>query len=202
MFTGLIEEVGVLERIWTVGDGGRRLNVRANLSRELTRGDSLAVQGVCLTVAAVQGLRVTLEAVGETVRRTTILGWRSGRRVNLEQALRVGDRLGGHVVTGHVDGTARLITKKKQAEGLYLTVQPDTALLPYLAPQGSVALDGVSLTIAGREGNTFRVSLVPTTLEKTTLGERRPGDELNIEIDPLARYVASLLTGRQTKATD
>jgi riboflavin synthase len=202
MFTGLIEEVGILERIWTVGAGGRRLIVRAGVSRELVRGDSLAVQGVCLTVAAVEGLRTTLEAVGETVRRTTIVHWKSGRRLNLEQALKVGGRLGGHMVTGHVDGTARLVSTKEEAEGLYLTVQPDAALLPYLAPQGSVALDGVSLTIAGRQGNAFRVSLVPTTLEKTTLGERRPGDELNIEIDPLARYVASLLADRKTTATD
>ncbi len=196
MFTGLIEEVGTLERIWTVGSGGRQLTVSAELSVELTKGDSLAVQGVCLTVVSVDGRRTTLEAVGETVGRTTIPRWRSGHRVNLERALKLGDRLGGHMVSGHVDGVARLVGGRRQAEGLYLSVEPDRGLLRYLAPQGSVALDGVSLTIAEQEGNTFRVSLVPTTLEKTTLGDRKPSDVLNIEVDPLARYVERLLAHR------
>jgi riboflavin synthase len=196
VFTGLIEEVGVVERVTRLGTGGRQLTVKASLCGELSKGDSLAVQGVCLTVTRVTGKRAILDAVGETVQRTTLRNLRAGQQVNLEQALRVGDRLAGHMVSGHVDGIAVFAKTERRAGGLYLVVRPEEALLRYLAPQGSVALDGVSLTIATRQREIMAVSLIPETLRATTLAQRRSGDELNLEVDPLARYVENLLKHR------
>jgi riboflavin synthase len=198
MFTGLIEEIGVIEEVGPVGGGGKRITFKASLCGELDWGESIAVQGVCLTVVHVQERerRATVEAVGETMGRTTLRKWRRGLRVNLERALKLGDRLGGHMVTGHVDGIATMLGMRRQAGGVYMTVRTPANCLQYVAPQGAVALDGVSLTIAGRDRDTMVISLIPETLRSTTLAERKRGDELNLEVDPFARYLENLLEQR------
>lgn len=196
MFTGIIEARG---RVAAADLRGRTLELVADLGElaaGLRPGDSVAVSGPCLTVAGLDGSRARFQAVGETVSRTTLGGWRPGREVNLERALPVGGRLGGHFVTGHVDGRARLLAASAagDGDGAELDFSAPAGCEPLIAEKGSVALDGVSLTVARLlPGGGFRVALVPHTLRATTLGALRPGGEVNFEADVLARYAARLL---------
>ena len=172
------------------------------MAGRLEVGASLAVSGVCLTVTELGedgdgGPRSVVELSPETLARTTLGDLAEGDAVNLEPALRVGDPLGGHWVQGHVDGTVALLGRDEDdGEHSTFIVELPPALAPYLVEKGSVALDGVSLTVARRWADRFTVALVPHTLEVTTLGERRPGDRLNLEVDVLAKYVEGLLAGR------
>ncbi|HNQ36032.1 MAG TPA: riboflavin synthase [bacterium] len=182
MFTGIIQDLGRVERI-----AAGRLRLRTALAG-LEAGESVAVNGVCLTVTGT-GAAAEFDLSPETRRRTALGRLRPGDRVNLERALRLSDRLGGHLVTGHVDGVARILTVRRTGTGRELSVAFPGRLRPYLAVKGSVALDGVSLTIAGLTGAKLTVALIPFTLEQTTLGGKRPGETLNIEVDALARYL-------------
>jgi riboflavin synthase len=192
MFSGIIEEVGEIVEAQPISKL-LRLKVRAQRVLEGTKvGDSIAVSGVCLTVVALGPDCFTVELAQETLRRTAPR-WHEGARVNLERALALGDRIGGHWVTGHVDGVARVVRVHREPGAWDVWFAPPRALWPYLAPKGSVALDGVSLTVAGVEEGAFWVTLIPHTLEHTTFEELHEGAEVNLEVDLLARYVAALL---------
>jgi riboflavin synthase len=193
MFTGIVEETGRVVRA-EPARGGRALAVEARAVIEGMRpGDSVAVNGCCLTATAVGPDRFDVEMVPETLARTTLGRLRVGDRVNLERALRAGDRFGGHFVQGHVDGVGTVVACEPEGNGRRLFVELPGGLLPYVAEKGSIALDGTSLTVAGVSGPRVEVALIPHTLAVTVAGTYRPGDALNVEVDLIARYVARLV---------
>jgi len=195
MFTGIIREVGKVAAVRR--ERGLRLGINApGLAPTLTPGDSVAVNGVCLTAESVtaDGFQATVQP--QTARLSTLDELAPGVPVNLEPALRVGDPLGGHMVAGHVDGVGTLVSSRREGESLLLAIRPPEELLRYLPERASVAVDGVSLTVAHAGPQDFTVSLVRYTLEETTLASRRPGARLNLEVDMLARYLERLLEAR------
>jgi riboflavin synthase len=197
VFTGLIEEMGTVEAIRDDG-GALRFSISCpSLVEGMSIDDSVAVEGVCLTVVALRDVGFDTVAVEETLRKTTLGGLRPGSRVNLECALRPMDRLGGHFVQGHVDGVGRVSAWQTQKGGRLLTVELPADLMRYVIPKGSIAIDGVSLTVARLSGNQITISLIPHTLEKTTLGMKRVGDPVNVETDLLGKYVERLLAGSE-----
>ncbi len=200
MFTGIVTDVGEVARVEERG-ALRRLAIRCSYPLEsLALGASIACSGTCLTVVAMhgEGERAIFEvdAAAETLALTTVDGWRDGTRINLERALKIGDELGGHIVTGHVDGIARLVSREDFDGMARLVFEAPHALARFIAPKGSVALDGVSLTVNEVEGDRFGVLIIPHTLKVTTLGERKSGDGVNIEVDLMARYAARLAEAR------
>ncbi|MHA6804887.1 riboflavin synthase [Salinifilum ghardaiensis] len=189
MFTGIVEELGTVVAV-EPHEAGSRLTVSGPLvTGDARHGDSIAVNGVCLTVVEVVGDRFTVDVVEETLRRSSLRGGVVGDRVNLERAMALGDRLGGHIVQGHVDGTAAV--RGIDAEGLTRFDLP-AELARYVVEKGSITLDGVSLTVASLGETDFGVALIPTTEELTTLGGRTAGDVVNIEVDVLAKHVERL----------
>ena len=170
-------------------------------TEEVALGASIACSGPCLTVVAVEPGAFSVEASAETLACSTLGDWVEGSPVNLERALRLGDELGGHLVSGHVDGVAQLIERRPEGDSVRFTIEAPIELMRYIAPKGSVALDGVSLTINEVEGSRFGVNLVPYTLAHTSLGDAAPGQRMNLEIDPIARYVARLLGPRADERT-
>ncbi|HYZ78739.1 MAG TPA: riboflavin synthase [Gaiellaceae bacterium] len=193
MFTGIVRERGRLVR----RDGGAEgvlLEVEAPETAATTAvGDSIALDGCCLTAIEVADGRIAFHAVPETIRRSTLDRLTPGEELNVEPALRAGEALGGHYVQGHVDGVGRVTAVEAEGEGRRLRIQPPPELLRYCVEKGSIAVDGVSLTIAALQTHAFDVALVPHTLAATTLGRVRPGDEVNLEADVLAKYVERLL---------
>ena len=196
MFTGIVREVGRVESV-EGGEDGVRIRVAAPESapREAV-GNSVAVGGVCLTVTAVEGAVLAFDAVPETLSRSSLGGLRPGHRVNLEPALRAGDPYGGHVVQGHVDGVGRVRAAAPEGSGLRLTIEAEPALLRYCVEKGSIAVEGVSLTVAALGDDALEIALIPHTLAVTTLGSLRAGDPVNLEVDVLAKYVERLLDAR------
>ncbi len=193
MFTGLIREVGTVSRI-AGGVDGVQLEVDApETSGAAALGDSIAVDGVCLTVVATAGGRLAFDVVPETIECTALVTLEAGSRVNLEPALRAGEPLGGHYVQGHVDGVASIRSVEAEGAGRRLWVDTEPALCRYVVAKGSVAVQGTSLTVAGLDDAGFAVALIPHTLEATTLGDLEPGDRVNVEVDVLAKYVEKLL---------
>ncbi len=195
MFTGLIEGLGRLERI-VEENGGRRLTIiwpGLCQSDPLELGESVAVNGCCLTVIAASAETFDVQAGPETLDRTNLGDRKSGHRVNLERALKVGDRLGGHFVQGHVDTTAELRDRRREGEWEFLAFGIDPTWTPLLVSKGSIAIDGVSLTLVDVGPDGFSVMLIPHTLAMTTLGITHPGDRVNIEVDILAKHVRKLL---------
>jgi len=194
VFTGIIEAIGKVESLRASAGGTRRLVVKTGLDVAILHvGASIAVDGACLTIVAKRpGRPATFQAdVGpETLTSTTLGTLAAGSRVHLERALRLGDNLGGHLVSGHVDGTGRVESARKQGNTLALRVTAPDEVAPYLVKKGSIALDGVSLTVNRVEGSTFEVLLVPHTLAVTRLGELRPGSRVNLEADMIAKLVA------------
>ncbi len=193
MFTGLVRSVGSVERVRASAELKTFVITAALGEAERALGASVSVSGVCLTVTAATPHSFTVEAAFETLAITSLGRLAVGSRVNLEPALRLGDALGGHLVSGHVDGLARLRSRDARGEAALLWFDTPPELLPYVAVKGSVCLDGVSLTINEVDAHGFAVGLIPHTLAVTTLGERSVGDTLNLEVDLLARYVARLL---------
>jgi riboflavin synthase len=194
MFTGIIQDVGSILALES-RDGDARLTVgvdQLDLARTAV-GDSIAVAGVCLTVVALQPRGFCADVSRETLALTTIGDWRAGRRVNLEPALRAGDALGGHLMSGHVDGVAEICARTDEARSERFRIRVPQALARYVARKGSVALDGVSLTVNAAEQLEFEVNLVPHTLAVTTLAELAVGERVNLEVDMIARYVERLL---------
>ena len=188
MFTGLIADVGTVAALDRTDDGAR-LRIETELAGEIAPGDSVAVNGVCLTATAVEDGSFGAEAMNETLSVTSLGPLEPGSRVNLELALRASDRLGGHIVQGHVDGTAEVVGVTEDGFARRVRVRPAKELLELAVDKGSVTLDGVSLTISDLGEDTLEVSLIPETLERTTLGELKEGDVLNVEADVVAKYV-------------
>ena len=196
MFTGIITDLGRVSRLGREPgpDGGLELTIATGYDTcHIALGASIACSGVCLTVVAVEPGAFVVQASAETLARSTLGEWEEGSSVNLERALRLGDELGGHLVSGHVDGVARVIDRRPEGGSVRFTIEAPPALAPFVASKGSVALDGISLTINEVEGARFGVNIIPHTLSHTSLGEVRPGQRMNLEIDPIARYVARLL---------
>ncbi|WP_439565321.1 riboflavin synthase [Microcella sp.] len=193
MFTGLIEELGAIVRWDAVGDAGR-LTVRGPLVvSDAAHGDSISVNGVCLTVVEQGDDWFTADVMGQTLAMSTIGTWAVGETVNLERAAAVGDRLGGHIVQGHIDGTTTALEVRQQDAWRVLRFSLDAAHAPLVVDKGSVAVDGVSLTVSAAGDDWFEVSLIPETLAATTLGRKQVGDAANLETDILARHVARLV---------
>jgi riboflavin synthase len=188
MFTGLIEAVGELVERTPTG-GGIRLRIATAMAPELTPGDSLAVNGVCLTVILADDTGVHADVGPETLRVTTLGGVRPGARVNLERPLRADSRFGGHFVQGHVDAIGRIEALRAEAEFHWMTVSFPAALAPYIVHKGSIAVDGISLTVAGLGDDRFDIMVVPYTMTHTNIGAARIGDQVNLECDMVGKYV-------------
>ena len=202
MFTGIVEEIATLSAVAPRREG-LDLTLRVARAWEGVKiGDSVAVDGVCLTIVAAEPGLLSATAAAETLLRTTLAEARPGRRVHVERALRVGDPLGGHFVQGHVDGVARVAARREERGSPLLSIAAADALERYIVPQGSIAVDGVSLTVNRAEAGAFEVLLVPHTVAQTTLGERRAGDRVNLEVDILAKVVEHLLARRGTKPAE
>jgi len=192
MFTGLIADLGTVLSLAREGDGAR-LRIGTHLASELDAGASVAVNGVCLTATHVDGDSFAADAMSETLRRTSLGTLHEGARVNLELPLRAGDRLGGHVVQGHVDAAGTVRALREEGLSRVLTIEAPAEVAKHLVEKGSVALDGVSLTVSALSDDGFEVSLIPETLARTNLRSLEPGDAVNIETDILAKHVARLV---------
>ena len=193
MFTGLIEEVGAVRRLQRQGSF-QRLEISARLVLEGSRvGDSININGACQTAVEIGTDYFAVESVEETLQRTTLGRLRPGDPVNLERSVRLQDRLGGHLVLGHVDGVGRISRLEERQREWLLSVEPPAELLRYLAFNGAIAIDGISLTVAQVEGRAFTAAIIPHTFDHTALGKRRRGDAVNLEVDVIARYVERLL---------
>jgi len=197
MFTGLIETVGRVQRV-VPGAGATRLTIATDLPVASMRdGESVAVDGVCLTVARRKGSGFEADAVAETLKRTTLGALRVGDPVHLERSLSLGDRLGGHLVQGHVDAVAKVVALRRGGDDVRLTIALPTALRGLVACKGSIAVHGVSLTVSAVRSRSFEVALIPVTLARTKLGSLRPGEGVNLEADVIARYLESLMNERR-----
>jgi riboflavin synthase len=192
VFTGLVADLGHVARVDRTADGVR-LTVESPLARELGEGDSVAVNGVCLTAVGICGDRFGADVMHETLRRSSLGDVDEGGRVNLELPLRADGRLGGHLVQGHVDGVGAVVDVRDEGFARVLTVEAPAELLRYVVEKGSIAVDGVSLTVAEVGDTTFAVSLIPETQERTNLGAATPGTPVNLEVDILAKYVEKLV---------
>jgi riboflavin synthase len=193
VFTGLVEDIGSVESV-EAGAQGARLRIATSLAPEIATGDSIAVNGVCLTAAAVDANGFETEAMNQTLAVTALSGLEPGGRVNLELAMKASDRLGGHIVQGHVDGVGEVVSVEPDGFARRLRVRLAPELLRYAIAKGSIALSGVSLTIADLGDSWAEVSLIPETLERTAFGEVAVGDRINVECDVVAKYVERLMT--------
>jgi len=201
MFTGIVTDVGEVRSVDPRADNLHRITIACGYPRaELVEGNSVACSGVCMTIvgAGEEGGRswFAVDAAAETLRLTTVGRWRHGSKVNLERPLKVGDELGGHMVAGHVDGLATVVAREDMTDMARFVLRAPRELTRFIAPKGSVALDGVSLTVNTVEGDTFSVLIIPHTLKVTTLGAFRKGDDVNLEADTMARYAARLTDAR------
>lgn len=195
MFTGIITDIGAVRKIERAGDTRLEIGTRYDTSA-VDVGASIACSGPCLTVVDKGPGWFAVNASAETLSKTTIGSWSEGAKVNLERSLRVGEEMGGHIVTGHVDATAKVVERHPEGDSLRFVFEAPKELERYVASKGAVALDGVSLTVNEVEGNRFGVNIIPHTQQATGFGDLQPGDEVNLEIDVLARYVARLEEAR------
>ena len=195
MFTGLVQDLGDVAAVDATHDGVR-LTVRTRLAGEIGEGDSVAVNGVCLTAVDIAPDAFTADVMQETLRRSSLGEATPGRPVNLELALRADARLGGHIMQGHVDGLGSVREVREDGFARWVTIAAPPELLRYVVEKGSIAVDGISLTVAAVDEESFSVSLIPETLARTTLGEARPGAPVNLEVDVMAKYAEKLLAGR------
>ena len=201
MFSGIVEDVGVLQALEEKDKGVvLRVGVRKINAEELVLGESVAVNGVCLTVVSVEDGSFSVDASHETLSRTNLSGLRAGSRVNLERSLRVGDRMGGHIVTGHVDGVGTVQSIVLVGESRVFSFSIPAELAKYVVEKGSVAVEGVSLTVNSVMGTEFSVNIIPYTLRETTFSEFRRGREVNIECDIIGKYVEKMLSGADVPA--
>lgn len=200
MFTGIVEELGAVAAI-EPGEDSARLTVRGPLvTADVTHGASIAVNGVCLTVVSHDDGEFTVDVMAETLRRSGLGALRTGDRVNLERAMAAGGRFGGHVVQGHVDGTGQILDRQPGDRWEVVRFSLPEDLARYVVEKGSITVDGVSLTVASVDDSSFTASLIPTTLDLTTLGHKEIGDPVNLEVDVLAKYVERLLSAHPNAA--
>jgi riboflavin synthase len=197
MFTGIISDIGEI----AAREGGR-LAIRCGYAADgIAIGASIACDGACLTVTTVDpsgaGSTFAVDVSNETMAKTTLDEWGPGRLINLERALKAGDELGGHIVAGHVDGVGRIVDMRPDGQSRRFTVEVPPELAPYIASKGSITLDGISLTVNEVKENRFGINIIPHTLTHTTLGAKKPGDRVNLEVDVFARYVARLMEFRR-----
>lgn len=202
MFTGIIESIGKIDNI-SAASQGLKISISApDIASELNVDDSVAVNGICLTVTARNVNSFTVEAVPETIERSTSPYWRSGTEVNLERGMAVSDRLDGHIVQGHVDGIATMISCKYIGSGAEMTFACESKMSDMMVEKGSIAIDGVSLTIAGVKDKEFSIAVIPFTLRHSLLGKMKQGDKVNIETDILGKYVKKFMTKRNDISKD
>lgn len=193
MFTGIVEEVGLVKEI-IPGSQSIKLAIKCQkIMKDVKIGDSIAVNGICLTVTSLGTGAFTADVMPQTMRKTNLGRLKAGEKVNIERALRPVDRLGGHIVSGHIDGTGVISSKEEEDNAVWLEISASPDILKYIVVRGSVALDGASLTVAYVDQNSFKVSLIPHTSTVTILGARKPGDKINIECDMLGKYVEKLM---------
>lgn len=197
MFTGIIENQGIVAQKQNCGGQVRFGFKFVHKDRKLKVGDSIAVSGTCLTVVRSEATGFEADVVRETLEATTLGSLKLGDLVNLEKSLKVGDRLGGHFVTGHIDGRGKVVEIERRRKNTTLFVQAPKDIIALQAPKGSIALDGISLTVQKVHGSVFEIAVIPHTLKVTTLGLKRPGSEVNIEIDIVARYLKACFPGRR-----
>ncbi len=199
MFTGLIEEIGVIKSIRSIG-GGKKITVEANkILDDLKIDDSVALNGACQTVVAINGNQFDVEAVEETLIKTTLSGFISGKKINLERAAKLGDRLGGHLVQGHVDTVGTVSSIEKLSTGVLIWISFDRQFDKYMVNTGSICIDGVSLTSARVESSRFMVSIIPHTFKMTTLSMLSPGDKVNLEFDIIGKYIDKMISIKQNE---
>ncbi len=202
MFTGIIEGLGTLTDIRPAGKG-MRLSIKSDFDLTRTKiGDSIAVNGACLTAVTIDGRNFTVDVAPETMSLTTFAKARPGSRVNLERALRLSDRLDGHLVSGHIDGMGIIKSKKQLSNAVIVTISVPAGLLKYMIHKGSVAIDGISLTINQCNTESIEFSIIPHSAELTTIGFKKQGDEVNIETDVVGNYIERFVIGNQTGSVD
>ncbi len=194
MFTGLIEEIGTVKNI-RKGNTSSQITIGAQkVMEDIKQGDSICTNGACLTVISYSIREFTVDVMAETMRRTNLNNLKSGSKVNLERALKLNDRLGGHLVSGHIDGTGIITELKKEDNSLWITIKADESVLKYIVFKGSVSIDGISLTVAEANNKQFKVSIIPHTTQETTLLSKKIGESINIECDLIGKYVEKFIT--------
>jgi len=199
MFTGIVKELGKIQSIKKSSNSCIFKIVALNTTKDIQEGDSIAINGVCLTVAKLQGNIFEVDVMPETLRKTNLGLLKTGAMVNVESALRLSDRLGGHVVSGHVDGIGKIISKKREGNAINFKIKTSSKITSYFVPKGSVAIDGISLTVIDVSKDLFTVAIIPHTAKMTTLGFKKQGTTVNIEIDLMGKYVKKFL-GEKNKS--
>lgn len=199
MFTGIIEEIGKIQSV-TKGEISAKISINAKkVLEDVKLGDSISTNGVCLTVTNFTRSNFTVDVMAETMRRTNLSILSQGAEVNLERALKVGDRFGGHIVSGHIDGTGRITEFKKEDNAIWVTIRTDSSILKCIIPKGSIAIDGISLTVAYVDEEVFKVSVIPHTKDFTTLLHKNIGDMVNLECDLVGKYIEKLINFEDKK---
>jgi riboflavin synthase len=197
LFTGIIEEIGKIMNI-SKGVNSAAITITAEkVLKDVKLGDSIAVNGVCLTVTSFMQNKFTVDVMPETIRSSNLKDLKKGSSVNLERALALGERLGGHIVSGHIDGVGKIVSIKKEDIATWITIEADDEILKYVVLKGSITLDGISLTVAALNEKSFSVSLIPHTKGETTLPEKKSGEEVNVECDLIGKYIERLVFNRQ-----
>ena len=197
MFTGLVEEIGTVESI-KKGPKSATIVIKAKkILEDIKLGDSIATNGVCLTVTAFTSNSLEVDVMAETMRRSNLNNLSSGNKVNLERALKLGDRLGGHIVSGHIDGTGIIKDFQQEDNAIWVSITAPPNILKYIINKGSIAIDGISLTVAYIDDKCFKVSIIPFTGDETTLLEKNMGDKVNLEVDMIGKYVEKLLSFKE-----
>ena len=197
MFTGLIEEIGVVQSIKKSAKSAR-ITIKADIVLEGIRlGDSISTNGVCLTATEFSAKSFTVDVMAETMRRSNLNNFSPGQEVNLERAMKLGDRLGGHIVSGHIDGLGTIANYENEDNAVWITISTDPEILKYIVQKGSIAIDGVSLTVAYVDESVFKVSIIPHTKDATTLLRRKVGNEVNLECDIVGKYIEKLMGAKE-----
>jgi riboflavin synthase len=202
MFTGLIEEVGEITSVTRKGNSAQITVKASKILKDTKIGDSISTNGVCLTVTEKTSNTFTVDVMPETMNRSNLRNLKYGSKVNLERALRVGDRLDGHMVSGHVDGLGKIANYLKEDNAVWITLEADKSLLKYIVEKGSIAIDGTSLTVAYVDDRSFKVSIIPHTGEATTLLDKKIGDEVNLECDMVGKYIEKFMKFEENKSEE